>query len=120
MYLTAGEDFKSPPNGYATAIFPAGSTTASFDIIIFDDNKFEGPESLRLAIIEISVPYGINLMPPITSVMVILDNEGKFTYIYTILRKLFDRKYFIDNEVQGKIFSLIHDLLNFFTLDIYR
>ena len=120
MYLTAGEDFMLPPNGYVKAIFPAGSTTTSFDVIIFDDNKFEASESLRLAIIGISLPYGINLVPPKTSIMVILDNESKFTYIYTIVRKLFDRKYFIDNEVQGKIFSLIHDLLNFFTLDIYR
>ena len=29
----------------------------------------------------------------------------------TIVRKLFDRNYFIDNEIQGKIFSWIHDYL---------
>ena len=113
MYLTAGEDFELPPNGYTTVIFPAGSTTASFDVIIFDDNKFEAGESLHLDIIEISLPYGINLGSPRSSILVILDDDSKLTYIYTIVRKLFDRKYFIDNEVQGKIFSLIHDLLNF-------
>ena len=29
--------------------------------------------------------------------------------LYTVVCKLYDRKYFIDNKVQGKIFSWIHD-----------
>ena len=40
--------------------------------------------------------------------------------MYTLLsyyrssRKFFDRKYFIDKKVQGKIFSLMHDFLEIF------
>ena len=34
-----------------------------------------------------------------------------YEHVYTIARKCFDRKYFIDNKNQGKIFSWIHDFL---------
>ena len=36
---------------------------------------------------------------------------------YTVVRKLFDRKYFIDNKIQGKIFSWLHDFLEIFYLE---
>ena len=29
----------------------------------------------------------------------------------TVVRKFFDRKYFIDKKIRGKIFSLVHDFL---------
>ena len=32
----------------------------------------------------------------------------------TVVRKFFDRKYFIDKKIQGKIFSLMHDFLEIF------
>ena len=35
-------------------------------------------------------------------------------YCYTVVRKFFDRKYFIDKKIQGKIFSLMHDFLKIF------
>ena len=41
------------------------------------------------------------------------------SYNYTVV-KIFDRKYFIDKKIQGKIFSWIHDFLEIFTLNIYR
>ena len=31
--------------------------------------------------------------------------------MYTVVWKLFDRKYFIDIKIQGKIFSWMHDFL---------
>ena len=34
--------------------------------------------------------------------------------VYTVVRKFFDRKYFIDKKIQGKIFSLMHDFLKIF------
>ena len=105
MYLTAGEDYVALPNGYAKVIFPAGSTTAFFDVTIINDNKFEDSESFRLMIVGISLPYGINFGNIRSTVLVITDDDSKHTYIYTIVRKLFDRKCFIDNNIQGKIFS---------------
>ena len=33
---------------------------------------------------------------------------------YTVVRKFFDRKYFIDEKIRGKIFSLMHDFLEIF------
>ena len=39
------------------------------------------------------------------------------THAYTVVRKLFDRKYFIDNKVQGKIFLWIQDLLKYLYLE---
>ena len=33
---------------------------------------------------------------------------------YTVVRKFFDRKYFIDKKIQGKIFSLMHEFLEIF------
>ena len=35
----------------------------------------------------------------------------------TIVQKLLDRKYFIDNRIQGKMFSWIHDYLKYFCLE---
>ena len=35
-------------------------------------------------------------------------------YVHTVVRKFFDRKYFIDKKIQGKIFSLTHDFLEIF------
>ena len=32
----------------------------------------------------------------------------------TVVRKFFDRKYFIDKKIQGKIFSWMHDFLEIF------
>ena len=35
----------------------------------------------------------------------------------TIVRKLSNKKYFIDNRIQGKIFSWIHNYLKYFYLE---
>ena len=32
----------------------------------------------------------------------------------TVVQKFFNRKYFIDKKIQGKIFSLMHDFLEIF------
>ena len=37
--------------------------------------------------------------------------------IITVIWKLFNRKYFIDNKVQGKIFSWIRDFSKYFYLE---
>ena len=34
--------------------------------------------------------------------------------MYTVVWKLFERKCFIDNKIQGKIFSWMHDFLEIF------
>ena len=42
--------------------------------------------------------------------------RGQQEYIiyYTVVQKFFDRKYFIDKKIRGKIFSLMHDFLEIF------
>ena len=36
---------------------------------------------------------------------------------YTVIQKLFDRKYIIDNKVQGKLVSWIHDYHSALTME---
>ena len=38
-------------------------------------------------------------------------------FIDTVVWKFFDRKYFIDKKIRGKIFSLMHDFLKYFSLE---
>ena len=46
--------------------------------------------------------------------MYIYINVYIYMYRYTVVQKFFDRKYFIDKKIQGKIFSLMHDFLEIF------
>ena len=78
-YLTGGEDFERLRGDYGVAIFPAGKTTASFNVIIIDDELFEESETFHVIINEISVPYGVVLGSRSRSVVTILDNDRKYS-----------------------------------------
>ena len=47
IYIGGGIDYESGPYNVT---FPIGCTNASFDIIIYDDNVFEGDESFIISI----------------------------------------------------------------------
>ena len=48
--------------------------------------------------------------------MYMLGRENQYNGLkcYTVVRKFFDGKYFIDKKIRGKIFSLMHDFLEIF------
>ena len=62
---------------YATVIFPAGQTRKSFNVMIIDDKMHERSETFRVTINEISVPHGVVLGSPRSSVVTIIDNDRK-------------------------------------------
>ena len=45
---------------------------------IIDDNQMEDNEAFRIAIFELSVPYGIILGSPTSAEFTILDDDSKF------------------------------------------
>ena len=77
VYLTGGEDFERLPGDFAEVIFPAGKTRASFQVTINDDDMHERSETFRVTINSISVPHGVVLGSPRSSVVTIIDNDGK-------------------------------------------
>ena len=79
MYLTGGQDYQIPNNQYIKVKFPAGETRASFDINIINDDFLEEPETFRITIFELSVPYGITLGSITSAIVTILDDDSKFT-----------------------------------------
>ena len=76
-YLAADKDFMIPESGYVEVVFPAGQTEAPFTVPIKDDDIFEKSESFRVMIMPVSVPYGVELGNPRSSIAVIIDNDGK-------------------------------------------
>ena len=79
-YPTVVDDADYQPGPY-TAMIPAGSTSASFDVNIIDDNIFETRlETFRLAIIQTSQRFVIPTTPDRTSV-IIIDDDSKFVSV---------------------------------------
>ena len=80
---TGGEDYEVPLNQYKKVILPAGSTSVSIDITIFNDIMFEYNETFRMIILELSIPYGIYPGSLTSTTITILDDDSKHTYAYT-------------------------------------
>ena len=68
-------DFISEP--YAQALFPGGSTKATFDVGMVDDAILEGSERFNISIDPLSLPYGVVLGDTTIATVEILDNESK-------------------------------------------
>ena len=66
-------DYDSGPH---TVTFNAGSTTATFEVPITDDNMFEGNETFMLTIDSSSLPAGITTADPDQATVTIFE-EGK-------------------------------------------
>ena len=65
-------DFTSGPY---TITFPAGQTTATFDVPINDDNIYEINEDFMLTIDETSLPTGVTRGSPGEATVTIVDND---------------------------------------------
>ena len=58
-------------------MFPAGQTTAELKVMIIDDKIFEESETFSVTIMQVSVPYGVQLGSPRSAVVSITDNDSK-------------------------------------------
>ena len=64
-------------SGPYTVTFPAGQTTATFDVPINDDNILEGNEDFILNIDGTSLPNGVTAGSPDEATVTIVDNDRK-------------------------------------------
>ena len=71
-------DYQSGPY---TAMIPAGSTSASFDVKITDDNIFERRETFLLSITQTSPPFLVIPTTPDRIFVAILDDDSKLFVI---------------------------------------
>ena len=64
-------------SGPYTVTFPAGSTTATFDVPINDDNILDGDEDFILTIDQTSLPTGVTRGSLGEATVTIVDDDGK-------------------------------------------
>ena len=64
-------------SGPYTVTFPAGQTTATFNIPINDDSVLDGNEDFMLTIDETSLPTGVTRGSPGKATVTIMDDDGK-------------------------------------------
>ena len=74
FYLIGGIDYESGPYD---VIFPAGVTSMSFNILIYDDDLLEDNENFTLTIKAESLPVGISISSPSTVIMIIRNDDSK-------------------------------------------
>ena len=67
-------DYSSGP---CNIIFPAGDTTAKFDVLITDDNILEEIENFTLTINSSSLPTNVTVGDPNEATVTIVDNDRK-------------------------------------------
>lgn len=75
IFLTGNVDFE--PGPFAVT-FPAGMTTASFNIPITDDSMFEGDETFTINIVPGTLPRQVQEGPNCTVIVTIVDDDSKF------------------------------------------
>ena len=75
MLLATGEsiDYNSGPYNVT---FPVGSTNASFDIIINDDNVLEADEMFNVSITSITNGHIVGI--PAVATVIIIDTTSKY------------------------------------------
>ena len=64
-------------SGPYAATIPAGTTVATFDVPINDDDTLEPDENFMLTIDETSLPTGVTHGTPSQATVTILDNDRK-------------------------------------------
>ena len=64
-------------SGPYTVTFPAGQTTATFDVPINDDNVLEGSENFMLTISPSSLPSNVFVGDADQAAVTIVDNDRK-------------------------------------------
>ena len=68
-------------SGPYTVTFPAGQTTATFNVSITDDMILEGNENFMLTIDPSSLPDGVTRGTPGEATVNIVDDDGKASSI---------------------------------------
>ena len=64
-------------SGPYTVTFPAGQTTATFDVPINDDHMLEGNENFMLTIDRTSLPTGVTAGSPGEATVTTVDDDRK-------------------------------------------
>ena len=72
MFMLLQEDYDSGPY---TVTFPAGQTSASFDVPINDDITCEDDEDLTLVIIRRTLPDGVTRDGASRAVVILVDDD---------------------------------------------
>lgn len=80
-YLIGGVDYGSKPTSYIPVLISAGMTRASFDVKIINDRILEGTETFTMSIDPVSLPYGVTLGSPGSTIVSILDDDSKKTIV---------------------------------------
>ena len=81
MYGTGGGvDYSSGPY---TVTFPAGATSAFFDVLINDDITLENNEQFTITIDPSSLPSRVSVSNPGQAVVTIRDDDSEWIAIHT-------------------------------------
>jgi len=72
IVIGGGVDYNSGPY---SVTFTAGQTSATFDIVIVDNNILEANEDFTLTIVQSSLPTGVTRGNPGSATVTILDND---------------------------------------------
>lgn len=85
MYLISIGGIDYDPGPYTVTI-PAGQTSSSFSVQIYDDNILETDEMFTLSIDRSSLPAAVEEGPGCVLRATILDNDGTYIcmYVYTL------------------------------------
>ena len=74
MYSAGGTDYNSGPYNVT---FPAGMTSASFDVVINDDSILERNESFVLTIDVDSLPEKVTNVSIAQATVILVDDDSK-------------------------------------------
>lgn len=77
FYIIENEDYVAVEDDCVTVVFHPGEVEKTFSVKLVDDPYYEGPESFNIMILDISLPFGVQLGAPQSSVVTILDDESK-------------------------------------------
>ena len=69
-----GIDYRSGPY---TATFSAGTTTAIFDVVILNDDRFRGARRFHISIDPSSLPDNVTIGDIAQATITIVDDDGK-------------------------------------------
>ena len=81
-FIGGGVDYNSGPY---IVTFPAGVTTASFNISITDDNILENNEDIQVEINVSSLHSTISVSNPGQATVTIVDNDSEINFIITYI-----------------------------------
>ena len=72
--LTGGVDYDSGPY---TITFPAGATSVSLNILVYDNQKYEENKNFTLIVSNDSLPHGVVVGKPSQVTLIIRNDDSK-------------------------------------------